>query len=339
MNLSPGKQKGLELISDENNIILATAMDQRGSLGKMIQSFTDRLSYEEGLYQFKEGVSEVLGNHSSSLLLDPEYGWSAAKKLNKDIGLIMAYEKTGYDANEKGRLPNLVDDYAVQDLVKEGTSALKLLVYYDHNEDEKYNKIKKAFIKRIGDECKQNDLLFILEPVSYSAEGLSEKSAEFAKIKPEIIEYFMTEFSKEEYGIDLLKVEVPVSIFNIEGYEQYDNYQPVFSEEEATKFYYNCSEKSRLPFIYLSGGVTNEQFIETLHFAKNAKSKFCGILCGRATWKDGIETFAKEGKEAYYQWLGTKGIDNLNKVNEAVKETAVPWTNFEISDAKTVSKG
>lgn len=328
MKLSPGKQRGLELISDENNIILATAMDQRGSLGKMIQSYNNSLSYAEGLSQFKEGVSEILGNHSSSLLLDPEYGWSAAQKLNTDIGLIMAYEKTGYDASEKGRLPNLVDEYAVQDLVKEGASALKLLVYYDHNEEEHFNNIKKAFIKRVGDECKQNDLLYILEPVSYSASGLAEKSPDFAKIKPEIIEYFMTEFSKEEYGIDLLKVEVPVSIYNIEGYDKYSNYQPVFTKEEAAQHYKNCSDKSSLPFIYLSGGVTNEQFIDTLHFAKEAQSEFCGILCGRATWKDGIETFAKEGKGAYYQWLEKQGIENLNKVKEAVSVTATPWNVF-----------
>jgi len=328
MKLSPGKQKGLELISNENNVILATAMDQRGSLGNMIQSYNSNLSYEEGLTLFKEGISEVLGNVSSSLLLDPEYGWNATKKLNKDIGLIMAYEKTGYDATEKGRLPNLVDDWAVQDLTKEGTHALKLLVYYDHKDEEKYNNIKKAFIKRVGDECRQNDLLFILEPVSYSAEGLSEKSLEFAKTKPEIIEYFMMEFSKEEYGVDLLKVEVPVSIYHIEGYDQFDNYKPIFSKEEAAQHYLNCSKKSEIPFIYLSGGVTNEQFVETLRFAKEAKSEFCGILCGRATWKDGIKTFAEKGKEAFYQWLESNGVSNLNKVKEAVTETATPWTQF-----------
>lgn len=326
MKLSPGKQHGLEIISDENQIIFATAMDQRGSLGKMIKSLNDSITYEEGLNKFKVGISEVLGNQSSSLLLDPEYGWDAAKKLNKDVGLIMAYEKTGYDATEKGRLPNLVDDYAVQDLVKEGASALKLLIYYDHKEDAKYNKIKNAFIKRVGDECKQNDILFILEPVSYSTEGLS--GAEFAKTKPAIVEFFMEEFSKEAYGVDLLKVEVPVSIYNIEGYEQYDNYQPVYSQREAAQHYLNCSKKSRLPFIYLSGGVTNEQFVETLDFAKGAGSKFCGVLCGRATWKDGVQVFAEKGKEAYYKWLETEGTDNLNKVKTVVKNTATPWSEF-----------
>src|SRR5699024_3531948 len=328
MNLTQGKKRGLELISDDNHVVIATAMDQRGSLGKMIKSFNESISYEDGLSRFKEGVSEVLGNQSSSLLLDPEFGWRAASKLNDEIGLIMAYEKTGYDTSEKGRLPNLVDDYAVQDLVDKGVSALKLLIYYDHNEEEKYNTIKKAFIKRVGDECKQNDLLFILEPVAYSAEGLGSKSAEFAKKKPEIVEYFMTEFSTEEYGVDLLKVEVPVSIYNIEGYEQYDNYEPVFTKKEAANFYLTCSEKSRVPFIYLSGGVTNDQFVETLHFAKEAGAEFSGSLCGRAIWKDGVQPFAEEGKEAQYQWLETTGSENLNKVKKAIKDTATPWTGF-----------
>lgn len=218
MQRTPGKQKGLEAISDENGIVLATAMDQRGSLGKMIQSYNDSITYDEGVSKFKEGVSEVLGNKSSSFLLDPEYGWDAAKKLNQDIGLIMAYEKTGYDASEKGRLPNLVDFYAVQDLVEAGADAIKLLVYYDIDEAEKYNDMKKTFIKRVGDECKQNDVLFILEPVSYSAAGLDSKGTEFAKRKPAIVAYFMEEFSKDMYGVDLLKVEVPVSIYHIEGH-------------------------------------------------------------------------------------------------------------------------
>jgi len=53
----------------------------------------------------------------------------------------------------------------------------------------------------------------------------------------------MKEFSKSEYGVDLLKVEVPVAICHVEGYNQYENYEPVFSAEEAADHYYTCSEK------------------------------------------------------------------------------------------------
>lgn len=324
MTLTPGKQKGLKQISNEDNIIFATAMDQRGSLGKMIQSFDSSKNYDSSLSEFKGGVAKVLGNNSSSLLLDPEYGWDAAQQLNNDVGLIMAYEKTGYDTTEKGRLPNLVDFYAIQDLAKNGANAVKLLIYYDHNEDEYTNRIKNAFIKRVGDECKQNDILFILEPVSYSHEGFDAKSTEFAKEKPAIIEFFMEEFSKNKYAVDVLKVEVPVYIYNIEGYNAYDNYNPVFTEKDAQYYYKKCSDLSKIPFIYLSGGVTNEQFVETLHFAKKSGAKFNGCLCGRAIWKDGIETYATETWDMYINWLNQKGLKNLNKVKEAIEETATP---------------
>jgi tagatose 1,6-diphosphate aldolase len=325
--LSPGKQKGLEAISDENQIIFATAMDQRGSLGKMIRSFNPNVPYAEGLTRFKAAVSEVLGNRSSALLLDPEYGWEAAGKLNQETGLIMAYEKTGYDASQKGRLPALVDRYAVQDFVREGVDALKLLVYYDPYEEKKVNAVKKAWIKRVGDECKQNDLLFILEPVSYSAGGIPEKSREFAKIKPRMIEYFMEEFSKACYGVDLLKVEAPVPVYYIEGCCG-GKAEPVFRQEEAAEAYDRCSEKSGVPFVYLSGGVSHDQFIETLHFAKQAGSRFCGCLCGRAVWKEGVQPFAEEGEDAFHHWLSTEGLDNLNRVAKAIRETATPWSRY-----------
>lgn len=325
MTLTPGKARGLEIISDENYIILATAMDQRGSLGKMIQGFNDTISYEAGLKEFKQGVSDVLGNQSSSLLLDPEYGWEAAAKLNEDVGLIMAYEKTGYDATEKGRLPNLVDHYAVKDLKEAGASAVKLLIYYNHHEEEAINQTKKAFITRVGDECKENDILFILEPVAYSVTDEDPKGAAFAEYKPGIVNYFMEEFSEAVYGVDVLKVEVPVAIYHVEGYDQYDNYDPVYSKAEAAEKYRIASEKSRVPFIYLSGGVTNDQFVDTLYFASEAGADFNGCLCGRAIWKAGIESFAKEGNDAYYEWLNKVGTENLQKVAEAVRNTATAW--------------
>src|SRR5699024_3521436 len=128
MQWTPGKKRGLDLISDDQRIILATAMDQRGSLGKMIHSFNADLSYEEGLSAFTDGVASVLGNRSASLLLDREYGWNAAEQLKDEVRLMMVNEQTGYDKRQKGRLPRLVDHLAVQDSVKKGVSALKQLI-------------------------------------------------------------------------------------------------------------------------------------------------------------------------------------------------------------------
>ena len=46
------------------------------------------------------------------------------------------------------------------------------------------------------------------------------------------------------------------------------------------------------PFIYLSAGVSNPVFIETLEVAGSPGTKFNGVLCGRATWKDGIAIYS-----------------------------------------------
>ncbi|HUR19313.1 MAG TPA: hypothetical protein VMZ90_00805, partial [Vicinamibacterales bacterium] len=78
------------------------------------------------------------------------------------------------------------------------------------------------------------------------------------------------------------------------------------------------------PFIYLSAGVSNAEFTEGLALAAESGVHYSGVLCGRATWKDGMSIFAKEGSSAFRAWLETKGVENIRNVNEAIK-TASPW--------------
>src|SRR5512146_2496379 len=78
------------------------------------------------------------------------------------------------------------------------------------------------------------------------------------------------------------------------------------------------------PFIYLSAGVSNAEFTESLELAAESGVKFNGVLCGRATWKDGIPVYAKQGAEAFRRWLEDQGVKNINNVNEQLKG-ATPW--------------
>ena len=48
-------------------------------------------------------MSRILTPHASAILLDPEYGLSAAKVRAKNAGLLLAYEKSGYDNTQPGR--------------------------------------------------------------------------------------------------------------------------------------------------------------------------------------------------------------------------------------------
>ena len=81
---------------------------------------------------------------------------------------------------------------------------------------------------------------------------------------------------------------------------------------------------SKKPFIYLSAGVSNPEFSETLELAAESGVKFNGVLCGRATWADAVPVFAKQGEKAFVDWMNTKGVENIQNVNEKLK-AATPW--------------
>ena len=69
------------------------------------------------------------------------------------------------------------------------------------------------------------------------------------------------------------------------------------------------------PFIYLSAGVSNAQFTESLAIASEAGTDYSGVLCGRATWKDGIPVYARHGLRALEDWLQRDGVRNITAVN------------------------
>lgn len=323
MKLTPGKLAGMQAVSDGRGVIAAAAMDQRGSLQKSLAKEQGVASVPaEALVEFKLLVSEVLTRHASAILLDPEYGLPASKKRNGK-GLLLAYEKTGYDAATPGRLPDLLDLWSVRRLKEAGADCIKLLLYYTPFEKAAINDHKHAFIERIGDECRAHDIPFFLEFVGYDATGGDEKGLAYAKKKPEIVSGAMAEFGKEKYGVDVLKVEVPVQMQFVSGTKAFAG-EAAYTRAEALQHFRNAAATTKKPFIYLSAGVSNAVFTETLELAGESGTQFSGVLCGRATWKDGIPVYAKQGAAAFRAWLEDQGVKNISNVNASLK-SATPW--------------
>ena len=333
MKLTPGKLAGMKAVSNERGIIAAAAMDQRGSLQKSLKASAPegKAIGDHEMEEFKSLVSQVLTQHASAILLDPEWGLPAARARAKGSGLLLAYEKTGYDATEAGRLPDLLDVWSVQRLKEAGADCIKILLYYNPKDPAKINDFKHAWTERIGDECKANDIPYFLEFVTYQ-DGVDEKSLEFAKLKPELVAGAMQEFSKDRYGVDVLKVEVPVNMQFVKGAKSAKGTEYAYTREQAGELFRKAAAVATKPFIYLSAGVSNDEFTETLALATEAGTKFSGVLCGRATWKDGIKIYAAQGAQAFRQWLDTQGVENIENVNKAILG-ATPW--FEFYGAKS----
>ena len=322
MKLTPGKLAGMKAVSNARGVIAAAAMDQRGSLQKALAKEKGADVSSAMMEEFKSLVTEVLTQHASAILLDPEWGLPASKRRSKNAGLLLAYEKTGYDKTGPGRLPDLLDNWSVRRLKEAGADCIKILLYYTPFDPENVNDRKHAWVERLGDECRANDIPFFLEFVGYE-EGADEKGLEYAKKKPEIVNRSMEEFTKDRYGVDVMKVEVPINMKFVEGAKAFAG-QTAYTRKEAAEHFRRAAAVATKPFIYLSAGVSNAEFTEDLELAAESGVKFAGVLCGRATWKEGIPVYGKQGADAFRKWLESEGVKNISNVNDRLK-AATPW--------------
>lgn len=320
-----GKLAYMKQLSSKDGIISALAIDQRGALKKMMSAAGKEATLAE-LEEFKVVVSQELTQYASSILLDPEYGMPATKVRDNEAGLLLAYEQTGYDASKVGRLPDLLTEWSAKRIKEANADAVKFLLYYDVDESDEINNQKRAFVERIGSECAAEDIPFFLELLSYDATGLENASKEYASIKPHKVNGMMKEFSDARYGVDVLKVEVPVNMNFVEGYGE----EVVYTQEEAAKIFTEQSAATDLPFIFLSAGVSAELFQNTLKFANESGSTFNGVLCGRATWANGVATYVEGGKDAAVKWMQSEGRKNIEGLNSVVAETATSLLKLKI---------
>jgi tagatose 1,6-diphosphate aldolase len=90
-------------------------------------------------------------------------------------------------------------------------------------------------------------------------------------------------------------------------------------------YFKKTAEVTSKPFIYLSAGVDDDEFRESLELAAESGVKYNGVLCGRATWKEGIPVYAKEGGKAFEKWLLDRGVKNIKALNRVLNQGAVPW--------------
>lgn len=330
INLTPGKISGLTAVSDDRGVIAAVAMDQRGLLKNMLaRELGVSEPPVEMMSEFKQLVARTLTKHASSILLDLEYGLDAAKQINGK-GLLLAYEHAGYSPEHPERLPSLREGWSVLRLKEIGASAIKILVYYTPFEKDWVNDRKKAWLERIGAECHANDMPYFLEFLGYDVHGEGEKSIEYARRKPEIVLESTEEFTKDRYGADVLKIEVPIQMAYVEGTRAFQG-QKLHTRAEAMDLIREAGALTERPIVYLSAGVSSEVFVETLELVAESGAEFHGVLCGRATWQDGVPVYVRQGAAALEEWLNTTGARNVANVNK-VLESARPW--FEARSMK-----
>lgn len=316
--ISEQKRGRMRALSTPGGVIAALAMDQRGSLRQLMGQASDAQMAE-----FKSAVIAGLSKHSSAVLLDPEYGLPAAARRAPGCGLLLAYEADGYNNPRPHRMLALLATQSVRRLAEAGAGGIKILLSYTPFDSEESNEQKKAMVERIGHECEAAGLPFFLEPVGYDPAGGDVKSLEYSRLRPQVVIQSMEEFSRDIYKVDVLKVEFPVNIAHVEGCAAFQG-RKAQSRSEALDLFRRADAAARRPYIYLSAGARNEDFLESLQLAAEAGARFSGVLCGRANWQDGVPVYRERGLAALDEWLAGEGARNIAAVNDCLR-AAVPW--------------
>ncbi len=305
--LSIGKIRGLQQLANEQGILAMAALDHRASLKKMLQEgYLVNVNYQT-MVDFKLELCRVLASHASAILLDPVYGAGqaiAAGVLPKSTGLLVSLEETGYSGEPEARITDLLPDWSVRKIKKMGATAAKLLLYYRPDVDTARGQLNT--VEKLAADCIEQDMPFVVEPMSYRVETTESNPEDFARIKPRLV----VETAKQitSLPIDVLKAEFPADL----EYEK--------DRSRLSDLCHQLNEASQVPWVLLSAGVDFDLFYQEVELACQAGAS--GFLAGRALWQESTRISSPQER---LDFLETTVVTRLESLSKLANSYGVPW--------------
>jgi tagatose 1,6-diphosphate aldolase len=294
--------------------VFGVAVDQGSGLEAAIKDARGSEARDDDLLQFKRIVVETLSPDATTLLVDASYGRDLLPHYDAGCTRMLAFEADVYKISDEDRITALPANLEVSDFPGLGAEILKFFLYYGPNDPADLNQRKFDLVADIGKRCRDNGVTFLFEPIVYDRAIPDGMSAEFAKVKPGLVRAATADFADPRFGIDILKVEIPVNFNFVEGFGK-----PHMSRADAERAFVDAAAAAGdIPLLYLSAGVTFEQFRDALAFSRQSGVDPLGFMCGRAIWSDAIGIFGSDGPAAMERWMQTTGRDRLAKLKEAI---------------------
>lgn len=311
MDLTIGKARGLQQISNDRAIFTITALDHRGSLKHALAKATpDRSIGFPEVVEEKIRLARALAPHSTAILLDPVYGVGpciADSAISPGCGLLIALEESGYDETDAGRFTKLTPGWSVEKIKRSGAAAVKVLLFYHPANEAAAH--QEAFVSEVAKACSELDIAFLLEPMSYPLEpGMSKSDRAFAATKHEVV--LETVRRLGPLGADVLKLEFPD--------------EPVHQTDESrTREHVRAlSDASPVPWVLLSEGKDFPTFQRQVEIA--CQEGASGFLGGRAIWQEAMTLPLPGDRDRF---LGQVAVPRLRILSAIAEAYATPWTD------------
>lgn len=321
-----GKTRGLARLADTDGHFRMVALDQRPPMFEAIAQ-AKKIPKEQVTYAdvaaAKRLLVEALAPHCSSMLFDPNFAVPAAiDLLPAHCGLIMTLEEHRVEDTPGGRKSRVIDNWSVGKIRAMGGDAVKVLAWYRPDVDATVNEHQKRFVREIGDECRRNDIPYVLELLVYPFLGSANHTADYVESPgklPSLVIESVREFAKPEYGVDLLKLESPLAANSLPAPDGSAAARAAQREFDAVGEI--CSEHG-IPWVLLSGGAAPEKFERVLEYAFAAGAG--GFLAGRTIWLNAVRTHFPD-IAAVSTALNKESVAILNSLSRLTKQRAKSW--------------
>ena len=288
------------------------AVDQRPPIFNIISNAKGRRHTYDEVVECKKLITSNLSQLATAILMDPNYSLSNILQYNKSKGLVITLEDHSFIETERGRYSDNIQNWSVEKIKKVGGDAVKVLAWYRPDADSESIEHQKKYVKKIGEECEKYSIPFLLELLVYPFQDDENHTTEYQEQKQKKTQHVIDsvkEFSKDEYKVDIFKLESPVDSNDLEG-------EISQATEEAFKDLSNATNNK--PWVVLSSGMGKDSFYKCLELAyKNGAS---GYLAGRTIWLDAFNQYPNI--ELVEEGLKVNSISYVNKLNELTAKKA-----------------
>lgn len=334
MQISAGKLWCLRRLSDDRGFFKMTAVDQRPGVQALVcaRRGSDVAAFED-VGQAKRVLIEMLSPHSTAMLLDPGYAYPfAALQTDPRRGLLLTYEQWDSEESAGGRKTFGYPNWSVEKIKRLGADGVKLMLWWRPDASEEVKAHQRALVEQVGRDCRKHDIAFLLEPLLYALgnEGQGGKYEEDANKRPEMVIETAKEFVHERYGVDIFKMESPITANSVPDPDGPDS-------ADCQRWFDKLGQTIDRPWVMLSAGAAMEPFRRILAHAFRAHAS--GYLAGRAIWWPVFESTFPDW-DAMRVGITREGVPYALKLQAMLEQTGQPWTDcrafaqgIELADA------
>jgi tagatose-1,6-bisphosphate aldolase len=290
---------GLDAIADPHGRFAVLAMDQRGTLRRMLTAAGKPCAAAD-LSAFKVDVIGALAPLSSGVLTDVEFGVGAvraARALPAGVGLLIAAEPVEKQT-WNGEYRNVRDPQKSAAWVRENTGdAVKFLVYWQPDRvagdgEPDLAAETMGVVREVVEDCRAAGVPSVIEPlVSFAAGQPPTDEERFESV-------ILSATRLATLRPDLLKLEWPGGA---EGCKRVSD------------------ALGDVPWALLSAGVGYEAFVERCVTALDNGAS--GIIAGRAIWKEAVDLDGDERRA----FLRDVAVPRLQGLVDVLADHGTSW--------------